>query len=143
MRCARTCWSASPPDRSRSSSGCRPRRAARSRAARPTAQPPTSGARVWRKPAPRLRWTSPTRPVRALLAAVLAGRGERIERVPALVAHALDRRLLAEHGPDALVLSQAPGALLYIDEPDRAGALIDEMLKVSRAGGDAFGLVAV
>src|SRR5437764_504442 len=114
MRCARTCWSASPPDRSRSSSGCRPRRAARSRDARLDSLLASTNER-----------DAATRALAALLAAVLAGRGERIERVPALVAHALDRRLLAEHGPDALVLSQAPGALLYIDEPDRAGALID------------------
>ncbi|HXX49264.1 MAG TPA: AAA family ATPase, partial [Myxococcota bacterium] len=83
-----------------------------------------------------------TRALAALLAGVLAWRGEHIERVPTLVDHALDKgRFLAEHGPDAMVLPQTLFALIHADALDPADAVIDELLEVSKTRGDAFGLV--
>jgi DNA-binding CsgD family transcriptional regulator len=50
-------------------------------------------------------------------------------------------RFLADHGPEAAELAQAPMALIWIDELDRAAELSDLAILASRARGSVAGFV--
>jgi DNA-binding CsgD family transcriptional regulator len=80
-----------------------------------------------------------SRMLAGLLAGVLAWRGE---RVLALLDHALDQgRLIARVDSDPLMAAQALFAPVMLDELERAEALADELLVLSRSRGSVIGLV--
>jgi DNA-binding CsgD family transcriptional regulator len=83
-----------------------------------------------------------SRMLAGLLAGVLAWRGERGAGMLALLDHALDQdRLLARVDSDPLMAAQALFAPLFLDELDRAEALADQLLTLSRSRGSVIGLV--
>ena len=83
-----------------------------------------------------------SRMLAGLLAGVLAWRGERGARVLALLDHALDQdRLLARVDSDPLMAAQALFAPVFLDELERAEALADQLLALSRSRGSVIGLV--
>jgi hypothetical protein len=80
-----------------------------------------------------------SRMLAGLLAGVLAWRGE---RVLALLDHALDQgRLIARVDADPLMAAQALFAPVMLDELERAEALADQLLALSRTRGSVMGLV--
>lgn len=77
-----------------------------------------------------------------LLAGVLAWRGERDAGVLDLVDHALDQdRLLTRVDSDPLMAAQALFTPVFLDELERAEALADQLLALSRTRGSVIGLV--
>jgi len=83
-----------------------------------------------------------SRMLAGLLAGVLAWRGERGSEVEALLDHALDQdRLLARLDSDPLMAAQALFAPVIMDELERAAALADQLLALSRSRGSVIGLV--
>ena len=77
-----------------------------------------------------------------LLAAVDAGRGDRVGEIVERVDRALDGgRLLADVGAGAWSLPQATIALLFVDEVERSTALSEAMLRDARARGSVRGYV--
>jgi DNA-binding CsgD family transcriptional regulator len=83
-----------------------------------------------------------SRMLAGLLAGVLAWRGERETGVLALLDHALDQdRLLARVDSDPLMAAQALFAPVFLDELERAEALADQLLALSRSRGSVIGLV--
>jgi DNA-binding CsgD family transcriptional regulator len=83
-----------------------------------------------------------SRMLAGLLAGVLAWRGDRGAEVLALLDHALDEdRLLARLDSDPLMAAQAVFAPVILDELDRAAALADQLLALSRSRGSVLGLV--
>jgi DNA-binding CsgD family transcriptional regulator len=83
-----------------------------------------------------------SRMLAGLLAGVLAWRGERGAGVLALLDHALDQgRLIERVDSDPLMAAQALFAPVFLDELDRAAALADQLLALSRSRGSVLGLV--
>jgi ATP/maltotriose-dependent transcriptional regulator MalT len=83
-----------------------------------------------------------SRMLAGLLAGVLAWRSKRGARVLALLDHALDQdRLLARVDSDPLMAAQALFAPVFLDELERAEALADQLLALSRSRGSVIGLV--
>ena len=83
-----------------------------------------------------------SRMLAGLLVGVLAWRGEQGTGVLALLDHALDQdRLLARVDSDPLMAAQALFAPVFLDELDRAEALADQLLALSRSRGSVIGLV--
>jgi DNA-binding CsgD family transcriptional regulator len=83
-----------------------------------------------------------SRMLAGLLAGVLAWRGERGAEVLALLDHALDQdRLLARLDSDPLMAAQALFAPVMLDELERAEALADQLLALSRSRGSVIGLM--
>src|SRR5215469_15336751 len=83
-----------------------------------------------------------SRMLAGLLAGVLAWRGERDAGVLDLVDHALDQdRLLTRVDSDPLMAAQALFAPVFLDELERAEALADQLLAMSRSRGSVIGLV--
>jgi DNA-binding CsgD family transcriptional regulator len=82
----------------------------------------------------------PARALSATLAMEAALRGDRVETVVPLVERALrDGRLLAERGAGAWASAQALGALVTIDENDRALAATRELAAAARECGSVIG----
>jgi len=83
-----------------------------------------------------------SRMLAGLLAGVLVWRGERDAGVLDLVDHALDQdRLLTRVDSDPLMAAQALFAPVFLDELERAEALADQLLAMSRSRGSVIGLV--
>ena len=83
-----------------------------------------------------------SRMLAGLLAGVLAWRGERDAQVLALLDHALDQgRLVARVDSDPLMAAQAIFAPVFLDELERAEAIADQLLALSRSRGSVIGLV--
>jgi DNA-binding CsgD family transcriptional regulator len=81
-----------------------------------------------------------SRMLAGLLAGVLAWRGE--PEALTLLDHALDQgRLIARVDSDPLMAAQALFAPVMLDELDRAEALADQLLALSRSRGSVIGLV--
>jgi DNA-binding CsgD family transcriptional regulator len=83
-----------------------------------------------------------SRMLAGLLAGVLVWRGERDAGVLDLLDHALDQdRLLTRVDSDPLMAAQALFAPVFLDELERAEALADQLLAMSRSRGSVIGLV--
>src|SRR5215510_3325900 len=83
-----------------------------------------------------------SRMLAGLLAGVLAWRGEPGAEVLPLLDHALDQdRLLARVDSDPLMAAQALFAPVFLDDLERAEALADQLLALSRSRGSVIGLV--
>jgi len=83
-----------------------------------------------------------SRMLAGLLAGVLAWRGDRDASVLALLDHALDQdRLLARVDTDPLMAAQALFAPVMLGDLERAEALADQLLALSRSRGSVIGLV--
>ena len=77
-----------------------------------------------------------------LLAANAVQRGAPRETVLELVARGLDHgRFLADQGPEAAELAQAPMALIWTEELDRAAELCERAITAARARGSVAGFV--
>lgn len=83
-----------------------------------------------------------SRMLAALLAGVLAWRGEQEAGVLALFDHALDHgRLLARADSDPLMAAQALFSPIMLEDLERANGLADQLLAQSRSQGSVAGLV--
>jgi DNA-binding CsgD family transcriptional regulator len=83
-----------------------------------------------------------SRMLAGLLAGVFAWRGERGAEVLPLLEHALDQdRLLARVDSDPLMAAQALFAPVFLDDLERAEALADQLLALSRSRAWVIGLV--
>src|SRR5215469_7603928 len=83
-----------------------------------------------------------SRMLAGLLAGVLAWRGERGAGVLALLDHAVDQeRLVARVDADPLMAAQALFAPVMLDDLQRAEALADQLLALSRSRGSVIGLM--
>lgn len=78
-----------------------------------------------------------------LLASIVASRGGPPEDVLRLVVRGLDDgRFLSDEGADAWALPQGLGALVWIDEAERAARLADDMVANARKTGSRMGFVS-